>query len=59
MLLGVSAPKRKPKDANAEARGQKPIYTRAESQRSEVQRHSESKSGGLRLARSRLELEDK
>ncbi len=55
--LGVSAPAERPKDAEVETGGRRPAD--AESQRSEDQRSPESKSGGLRPARSEPELEDK
>ncbi len=55
--LGVLAPAERPRDAEVETGG--PRLADARDQRSEAQRGPESKSGGLRLAGSRPELEDK
>ncbi len=67
--MGVSAPTRRPRDADAEAEGQKtadaevgdqrPVDAEVEGQRSEGQRGLKSKSGGPRPAGSGPELENK
>ncbi len=68
-LLGMLTPTGRPRDANAEtggqrladaeARGQRPADAEAEGQISEGQTGPKSRSGGLRLAGSGPELEDK
>ncbi len=66
ILLGVSTPTWRPRDADAEVGdqkptdakigGQRPADAEVEGQRSEVQRDPESKSGGLWLSGSGTEL---
>ncbi len=59
MPLGVSAPIGRPRDADAEAGGQRPVDVEVEGQRSEGQRGLESESGSPGLADLGPELEDK
>ncbi len=55
----MSAPIKRPRDVDAEVRGQRPVNAKAEGQRSEGQRGPKSESGSPRPAGSGLELEDK
>ncbi len=57
--FGVSAPAERPRVAEDEAGGQRPVDAEAEGQRSGGQRDQESESGGPRPAGSGPELEDK